>query len=216
MTTVFVVSAPSGSGKSTLVRRVLDSDPRLAFSVSFTTRQPRGDEKQGQNYHYISRDEFQKRLANGEFLEHATVFGRDYYGTHVSVLEEARSRDRDLLLDIDVQGARQLKLRLPDAVTIFVLPPSPGILEKRLRVRGDVVEDILQRRLDEAATEIGNCREYDYQIVNDENAVEESVQILSSIIAAERARTERMEPRIGPILNSFEKASFGQTPERGK
>jgi guanylate kinase len=205
MTTVFVVSAPSGSGKSTLVRRVLDRDRRLLFSVSFTTRAPRGEEKPGESYHYIGRKEFEERLAHNEFLEHAIVFGRDYYGTHISVLEQAKGQDMDLLLDIDVQGARQLKERIPDAVTIFILPPSRAILEKRLRARGDVEEEVLRRRLDEAASEIANSGEYDYQIVNDEDAVEESTGLLLAIIAAERARSFRMEARVRPIRESFEK-----------
>lgn len=206
MTTVFVVSAPSGSGKSTLVQRVLARDKRLIFSVSYTTRAPRGGEKQGESYHYISRAQFEQRLARDEFLEHAIVFGRDYYGTHVSTLEKAEAEGKDLLLDIDVQGARQLKERIQGAVTIFILPPSPAILEKRLRARGDVAEDVLRRRLDEAASEIANSGGYDYQIVNDENAVDESVKALESIILAERARSFRMEPRVRPIRESFEKA----------
>lgn len=205
MTTVFVVSAPSGSGKSTLVRQALERDKRLLFSVSFTTRAPRGEEKPGESYHYISREEFEARLARQEFLEHALVFGRDYYGTHISTLDEARAQDRDLLLDIDVQGARQLKQRIPDAVTIFILPPSREILEKRLRARGDVAEDVLRRRLDEAAKEIASSGWYDYQIVNHEDAVEQSAGTLLAIVAAERARSSRMEAQVRPIRESFQR-----------
>jgi guanylate kinase len=205
MTSVFVVSAPSGSGKSTLVRQALERDKRLLFSVSFTTRAPRGGERPGESYHYIGRSEFEERLAKQEFLEHAVVFGRDFYGTHISVLEQARAQDRDLLLDIDVQGARQLKERIPDAVTIFILPPSREILEKRLRARGDVEEDVLRRRLAEAAKEIANSGEYDYQIVNHEDAVEESTQLLLAIVAAERARSARMEDQVRPIREGFER-----------
>ena len=205
MTTVFVVSAPSGSGKSTLVRQALERDPRLLFSVSYTTRAPRGGEKPGESYHYISRDEFEERLQKKEFLEHAVVFGRDYYGTHIGILEQARAQDRDLLLDIDVQGARQLKERIPDAVTIFILPPSREILEKRLRARGDVAEDVLRRRLAEAAKEIANSGEYDYQIVNHEDAVEESARLLLAIVAAERARSSRIEEQVRPIRKDFER-----------
>jgi guanylate kinase len=204
MTTVFVVSAPSGSGKSTLVRRALELDKRLLFSVSFTTRAPRGEEKPGESYHYISREEFELRLSRDEFLEHAVVFGRDYYGTHRSALDRAEGQDRDLLLDIDVQGKRQLEEKLPDAVSIFILPPSRAILEKRLRARGDVAEEVLRRRLAEAASEIANSGEYDYQIVNDENAVDESAGLLVSIIRAERVRSSRMAARVRPIRESFE------------
>jgi guanylate kinase len=205
MTTVFVVSAPSGSGKSTLVRQALERDKRLLFSVSYTTRAPRSGETPGESYHYIGRSEFEERLSRNEFLEHAVVFGRDYYGTHSGVLEQARAQDRDLLLDIDVQGARQLKKRIPDAVTIFILPPSRAILEKRLRARGDVAEEILRRRLDEAAKEIADSGEYDYQIVNHEDAVEESTRLLLAIIAAERARSPRMVDLVRPIRESFQR-----------
>src|SRR6201996_1714125 len=122
MTTVFIISAPSGSGKSTLVTRLLASDPGLRFSVSYTTRKPRGNEKPGESYVYISRDEFLDRVRRGEFLEHAEVFG-NYYGTNQKVLDQARGEGKDLILDIDVQGARQLKEKIPEAVSIFILPP---------------------------------------------------------------------------------------------
>ena len=136
MTTVFIISAPSGSGKSTLVDRLLDSDGGLMFSVSYTTRKPRGKEIDGENYHFVSRDEFEAMLERGEFLEHALVFG-NYYGTHCSMLEKARQQGKDLVLDIDVQGARQLKDQIPEAVTVFILAPSRQILEQRLRARGE-------------------------------------------------------------------------------
>ena len=123
MTTVFIISAPSGSGKSTLVSRLLASVPGLMFSISYTTRTPRGPEVDGQNYHFISREEFEAMIARDEFLEWAEVFG-NYYGTHRGILEEARASGKDLVLDIDVQGARQLKGKIPEAVTIFILAPS--------------------------------------------------------------------------------------------
>ncbi len=128
MTTVFIISAPSGSGKSTLVNRLLACVPGLMFSVSYTTRPPRGHEVQGENYHFISRAEFDACIRRDEFLEYAEVFG-NYYGTHRGVLEDARRQGRDLVLDIDVQGARQLKGKIPEAVTIFILAPSREILE---------------------------------------------------------------------------------------
>src|SRR6476469_7506478 len=123
MTTVFILSAPSGSGKSTLVKRLLSNDKHTLFSVSYTTRKPRGAEVDGESYCFISRSEFEARLANREFLEHAEVFG-NYYGTHNGILERAVAEHKDLVLDIDVQGARQLKCSIPDAVSIFILPPS--------------------------------------------------------------------------------------------
>jgi guanylate kinase len=200
MTNIFIISAPSGSGKSTLVRRLLANDQDLRFSVSFTTRKPRGAEVPGESYIYITRDEFERRIAAGEFLEHAQVFG-NYYGTHISVLERARSESKDLILDIDVQGARQLKERIPDAVSVFILAPSRDILEQRLRIRSEDSADTIERRLREAADEIRNYHQYDFVIVN--HQVEESVATLAAIVRAERVRRSRMEEQIKPILESF-------------
>lgn len=201
MTTVFIISAPSGSGKSTLVSRLVQRDQRLRFSVSYTTRKPRGREKPGENYIYISRPEFETRIEAGEFLEFAEVFG-NYYGTSRKILEQSRQEGMDLVLDIDVQGARQLKERLPEAVSIFVLAPSRDILEQRLRTRSEDAEEVIQRRLREAAEEIRNYKQYDYVLVN--YRVDESVDALLSIIRAERVRRIRMEDQIRPILASFE------------
>lgn len=200
MTNVFIVSAPSGSGKSTLVKRLLKLDAKVDFSISFTTRAPRGAEKDGESYHFISREEFERRLKAAEFLEYAEVFG-NYYGTHISTLENARRRGHDLLLDIDVQGARQLKDRIRDAVSIFILAPSRAILEQRLRARSEDAETVIQRRLRGAAEEIRNYGAYDYVVVNDQ--VEQSVATLKAIVDAERARRARMVDRIQPILDSF-------------
>jgi guanylate kinase len=199
--TVFIISAPSGSGKSTLVARMMANDARLRFSVSYTTRKPRGHERPGESYIYISREEFQTRLRNGEFLEHAEVFG-NLYGTHREVLEQAKSEGKDLILDIDVQGARQLKQSIPEAVTVFILPPSRDVLEQRLRSRSEDLEEVIQRRLRDAAEEIRNYRQYDYVLVNRE--LEESAGTLAAIIKAERVRRIRMEEQIRPILKSFE------------
>jgi guanylate kinase len=201
LTTVFIISAPSGSGKSTLVSRILASDPGLRFSVSYTTRQVRGHEKPGESYIYISRNEFEGRLANNEFLEHAEVFG-NYYGTNREVLLKAQNEGKDLILDIDVQGARQLKERIPEAVTIFILPPSRDILEQRLRSRSEDSEETIQRRLKDAAAEILNYRQYDYVLVN--HRVDDSTFTLQSIVRAERVRRVRMEEHIESILRSFE------------
>ena len=158
MTTVFIISAPSGSGKSTLVARLLSKVPGLTFSVSYTTRPPRGHERSGENYHFITREAFEERIARGEFLEYAQVFGH-YYGTHRSVLDEALATGKDLVLDIDVQGAGQLKSTLPEAVTIFVLAPSRKILEQRLRARSEDADAEIARRLRAAAKAAsGFCR----------------------------------------------------------
>jgi guanylate kinase len=203
MTTVFIISAPSGSGKSTLVSHLMQRVPGLRFSVSYTTRPPRGAERHGENYFFISREEFQERLARGEFLEHARVFD-NYYGTHASELTRAADEGVDLVLDIDVQGARQLKETLPGGISIFILPPSREILERRLRARGEDDEPVIERRLHEAAEEIRNYSQYDYVIVNREVAA--SVEMLEFIVRASRSRRDRMEQEIAPILESFRNA----------
>jgi guanylate kinase len=201
MTTVFIISAPSGSGKSTLVKAVLEWDPSIRFSISCTTRPPRGQERPGESYHYLRKAEFLALIARNAFLEFARVFGY-YYGTRRDVLEEARAAGCDLLLDIDVQGARQLKDRIRDAVTIFVLAPSRKELEQRLRDRSEDSEEVIGRRLRAAAREIRDYQLYDYVIVNDQ--IETSVETLKSIIRAERARRSRIEEQILPILKTFE------------
>jgi guanylate kinase len=201
LTTVFIISAPSGSGKSTLVSRLMKEVDGLRFSVSYTTRAPRGHEQQGNSYHFISRAEFEERITRGEFLEHAQVFG-NYYGTHRDALDQAKGEARDLILDIDVQGASQLKSRLPDAVTIFVLAPSRQILEQRLRARGEDAKEVIERRLRDAAREIRNYHAYDYVVINQD--LEESARTLASIVRAERVRRGRMEERIRPILETFQ------------
>ena len=200
MNTVFIISAPSGSGKSTLVSRLLNEVNGLTFSVSYTTRKPRGFEEDGSAYHFIAKDEFERRIEAGEFLEHALVFD-NYYGTHSSVLENSKAAGKDLVLDIDVQGAAQLKERIPDAVSIFILAPSRESLEQRLRARGQDKEDVIRRRLADAAREISNYRAYDYVLVNDDLDV--AAETLKAIVRAERARRERVEEKIRPILASF-------------
>jgi guanylate kinase len=201
MSIVFIISAPSGSGKSTLVHRLLKQDPGLLFSISYTTRAPRGHEVPDEAYHFLSREEFEAALARDEFLEWAEVFG-NYYGTHRGTLERAQAEGRDLLLDIDVQGARQLKCKVPDAVTIFVLAPSRAELEKRLRARSEDSEEVIERRLEGAAAEIRNYGAYDYVVVNRD--LEKSVDALASIVKAERVRRTRMEGQVGDILGTFE------------
>ncbi len=202
MTTVFIISAPSGSGKSTLVSELMRLVPNLRFSISYTTRSPRGEERDGQDYFFISREDFEDRVNSGEFLEHAEVFG-NYYGTHISELDRAAAEGFDLVLDIDVQGARQLKERIPAAVSIFILAPSRQILEQRLRARSQDSEAVIPRRLHDAAGEIRNYSQYDYVLVNRE--VEASVETLESIVKATRSRRDRMEDEIRPILETFSK-----------
>ncbi|HWB95938.1 MAG TPA: guanylate kinase [Bryobacteraceae bacterium] len=202
MTTVFIISAPSGSGKSTLLHRLLERDERLLFSISYTTRKPRGQERDGENYHFITREAFEASIARGEFLEYAEVFG-NYYGTHLDILERARRAGKDLVLDIDVQGARQLIRKIPEAVTIFILAPSRDILERRLRARGEDSDAVIERRLRDAANEIRNYDQYDYVLINED--LKRSEETLAAIIQAERVRRVRMEDQVRPILDTFQK-----------
>jgi guanylate kinase len=201
MTSVFIISAPSGSGKSTLVARLFREVPGLTFSVSYTTRPPRGAERDGVDYHFISREEFEERLARREFLECAMVFG-NYYGTHAGILERARAEGKDLVLDIDVQGAAQLRESVGDAVTIFVLAPSRQVLESRLRARSEDPDPVIDRRLRDAASEIRNYTRYDYVVINDD--LDKSARTLEAIVLAERVRRSRIEDQIQPILATFE------------
>jgi guanylate kinase len=225
MTTVYIISAPSGSGKSTLVNELRRSVDNLEFSVSYTTRPPRGSEHDGQEYFFISRPEFERLLAEDALLEHADVFG-NYYGTAKRFLEKASESGHDLLLDIDVQGERQVKQRIPDAVSIFILPPTRKELERRLRRRsqaeGMLSEEVIQRRLVTAAREIENYRNYDYILVNDQ--LEQSIDELKAIVLAERVgrsggpqsseekkwlvtaerhKRDNMRQTLQPILESF-------------
>lgn len=200
MTSVFIISAPSGSGKSTLVHRILQTVPNLAFSISYTTRPPRTSETPGVDYIFVSRKEFVDRLAGGEFLEYAEVFG-NFYGTNRETFDAATREGKDLVLDIDVQGARQLKVAIPQAISIFVLPPSREIMEQRLRSRSQDSEEVIQRRLRGAAQEVKNYTHYDYVLIN--RNIEEASARLANIVEAERLRKARMEEEVRPILESF-------------
>jgi len=212
MITVFIISAPSGSGKSTLVHRLLNTVQGLTFSISYTTRPPRPTEVNGVDYNFISKQEFEERLERNEFLEYAVVFG-NYYGTNRNSLERAAHEGRDLVLDIDVQGARQLKVAIPEAISIFVLPPSREVLEQRLRARSQDSEEVIQRRLRGAAEEVRNYIQYDYVLINRD--LEEASTRLAAIVRAERLRKARMEEQVRPILESFETVelqSKGEVP----
>ncbi len=232
MSGVFIISAPSGSGKSTLVNKVRKIVPGLKFSISYTTRPPRAGEQNGREYFFVSRAKFEKMIGQDDFLEHADVFGH-YYGTARSFLSLAEQEGKDLLLDIDVQGAAQIKSRIPEAVSIFILPPNRQELEKRLRTRSLDAEPVIQRRLVTASREIENYEKYDYILVNDR--LEESVDALKSILLAERrkrsgaqgqrqksaddtnlmakaerCRLENVRERLQPILASFVQAASGR------
>ncbi|MBZ5646317.1 MAG: guanylate kinase [Acidobacteriia bacterium] len=226
---IYIISAPSGSGKSTLVNELRKVVAGLEFSISYTTRKPRGSEQNGREYYFVSREEFDRMLRRDEFLEHAEVFG-NHYGTARRFLDDANRRGQDLLLDIDVQGAAQIKGRLPEAITIFVLPPSREELQRRLHRRSDadalaghpVTEETIQRRLQTATKEIEKYPEYDYILVNDR--LEQSIDALKAIVLSERltrsgkslseqeqmmvsmadaCKQQNMRPRLQSILKSF-------------
>jgi len=190
MSIVYIISAPSGSGKSTLVNELFKMVRHLDFSISYTTRPPRGREQNGKEYFFVSRKEFEAMIAADEFLEHAEVFG-NYYGTARRFQREAEARRNDLLLDIDVQGASQVKRKIPDAVSIFILPPNRKELEERLRARALDSEAVIRRRLDTARREIENYSKYDYILVN--NLLEQSADELKDIVLAERVQRSRAE-----------------------
>ncbi len=206
---LFLISAPSGSGKSSIVNQLRSNVENLEFSVSWTTRAPRGSEQESREYHFISREEFQKMIDADEFLEHAEVFG-NYYGTARRSLVDAFSKGNDLLLDIDVQGAAQVRRKMPDAVTIFLMPPSPEILATRLRNRsraeGAVQEEVIARRLAKANLEIENYREYGYILVND--ILDRAVEEMAAIVASERILRSN-----GPDSSQSEEAALA-TAER--
>jgi guanylate kinase len=215
---LFIISAPSGSGKSTLVAQVRTLVEGLDFSISYTTRAPRGSETDGREYHFISRATFEQMIAADEFMEWAEVFGKDYYGTARTALEHARAAGKDLLLDIDVQGAKQVMRRMPGAVSIFILPPSPEVLEMRLRNRSlaepTISEEEIERRLQQARSELEQVWEYKYALVND--VLDQATAELRAIVLTERGegdgvtamaascRTDARSPRLGAVLESFQ------------
>ena len=223
---LFIISAPSGSGKSTLVSKLRSYVSGLDFSISYTTRPPRGSEEEGREYHYIDRETFQGMQQANEFLESADVFG-NLYGTARHSLTDAIKHGNDLLLDIDVQGATQVRQQMPESVSIFVMPPTPEILAERLRSRsraeGSISEEIIQRRLKKARVEIENYDEYGYILVNDvlDHAVEELEAIVASerfhrgqaardamdmdrqLAIADRCRRGHAMQRVIPVLTSF-------------
>jgi guanylate kinase len=197
---VLIVSGPSGSGKSTLVQKILEL-PDTMLSVSCTTRAPRKTESAGKWYNFVSEEEFQRMVAAGEFLEYAQVFGKNWYGTPRKQLEEAASRSKDLVLEIDVQGALQAKAKLPKAVAVFVLPPSRQDLERRIRERGMDSEDEICRRLEKSRQEILKYSVYDYVIINDD--LDRAGREAQAIALGSHCTVERQEARVHQILKSF-------------
>lgn len=194
---LFVVSGPSGVGKSTLVKAAMARIPGLTFSVSATTRAPRAGERDGVDYHFVSADRFAALAAEDAFLESATVYDRSY-GTLREPTEAALARGSSLLLDIDVRGAAQVRARKPDAVHVFVLPPSVGALEDRLRGRGTDPEDTIRRRMEQAMEQLRGCVAYDYVLVNDD--LEASHAAFQGILLAETSRRSRRQSVIDRVL----------------
>jgi guanylate kinase len=198
---LFIVSAPSGTGKTTLVERLVQVLPNLRMSRSYTSRAARNGERDGVDYNFISIDDFKRRIEQCDFLEWADVFG-NYYGTGARDVERLLVEGQDVVLVIDVQGARQVKTRGVDHTAIFVLPPSFQVLEQRLRGRSKDTEGQMQRRLATARAEASSYTDYDYVVVND--ALDPTVTRLREIIEAERSRTHRMKPVAEEIIRTFQ------------
>ena len=176
---LYVVSAPSGAGKTSLVKALMEREPRIRFSVSYTTRKPRPNEIPGRDYHFVSMERFEEMVAHDEFLEHAQVFD-NCYATGVRAVEEALANGEQLLLEIDWQGARQVRARLPEARSIFILPPSRSALEQRLKARSTDSDAVIQRRLRDAAQDLGHWDEFDYVVINDR--FEQALEDLRAIV----------------------------------
>lgn len=227
---VFIISAPSGSGKSTLTNEILKLVPNLVFSISYTTRALRGSEQDGKQYHFVTIEVFERMVRAEEFLEHANVYGK-CYGTSRRYLREAGQSGNDLLLDIDVQGAAQIKRNLTDTISIFVLPPDRQTLEWRLRNRRENSEEQIQRRLETAKREIEEYDKYDYVLINDQ--LEKSIERLEAIVLSERLRRQEralseeeksiveraerlrlanLKDRVQPILASFRAPASSARP----
>lgn len=197
---LLIVSAPSGAGKTSLVTALLDRDPRLVVSVSHTTRQRRARERDGINYHFVDDARFTAMIDAGEFLENAEVFG-NRYGTSAAAVERELNGGRDVILEIDFQGAAQVRGRFPDTVSIFILPPSTAALQSRLTGRGEDDDSVIRQRLDKARWEISHYRDYDYLVVNDD--FETALTDLAGIVRAERLRLQRQAPRLQRLIDAL-------------
>lgn len=197
---LFVIAAPSGAGKTSLVRALMEREPGLCFSISYTTRRQRPSEQHGRDYYFVGRDEFDGMVAAGEFLEHAQVFD-NRYGTSRRVVEDALAAGQDLILEIDWQGARQVRAALPECVSIFILPPSRSELERRLRGRGTDSEEVIHRRLRDAASDMTHWDEFDYVVVNDE--FDRALGELRAIVAGRGEASRRDRDGLGTLAESL-------------
>jgi guanylate kinase len=198
--TLYIVAAPSGAGKTSLTRALLEGDPDIALSVSYTSRAPRPNEVDGVHYHFVSRAQFEAMISRGEFFEHAVVHG-DLKGTSRTVVEQTLAQGKDVLLEIDWQGARLVRAQAPDAVSIFILPPSRAELERRLRTRASDSEETIRRRLADAHADLAHAAEFDYIVVNEDfNA---ALAELREIVAARREGCELAKPRHAALLGDL-------------
>ena len=204
-----VVSSPSGGGKGTLIDRVMKTVPGLAFSISYTTRAPRGAEQNGREYFFVDEPTFRAMIERGEFLEWADVYGH-LYGTSWFQVEREREAGRDIILEIDVQGAESIRHKVPDGVSVFILPPSFELLRNRLVARATDSAADLERRLQGAPAEVAQYVHFDYVILNDD--INRASQQLASVIYAERARRERQQVALKDALNDFGVSEAGSEP----
>lgn len=198
--TLLIVAAPSGAGKSSLVNEVLARDPNIALSISFTSRAPRPGERHAEHYHFVDEAEFERMVEAGDFFEHARVHG-DWKGTARQSVEPQLASGKDVLLEIDWQGARQVRAKVPGAVSVFILPPSRGALEQRMRNRGQDSEAVIARRLAAAREEMSHYAEFDYVIVNEDFAV--AVDEMCAIFTASRLRREAQVARHGKLITTL-------------
>lgn len=198
--TLFIVSSPSGGGKTTLVKALLEAEPEVRLSVSYTTRPARPGEVDGRDYHFVTLPVFERMLAAGEFLESAVIYG-NRYGTSQKWIERERAEGRDVVLEIDWQGAQQVRRLIRQVVSIFIMPPSPEVLESRLRGRGQDSEEVVARRLAAAREEISHVSEYEYVMINDD--FDRAAQDLRSVIRAERLKLARQLARNLNLINRF-------------
>jgi len=195
--TLYIVAAPSGAGKTSLTRALLEQEPGIALSVSYTSRPPRPNEVDGVHYHFVSRGVFEEMIRRGEFFEHAIVHG-DLKGTARSAVEHTLAQGKDVLLEIDWQGARQVREQMKDTVSIFILPPSRAELERRLRSRGADTDAVIRRRLADSRADIAHAQEFDYLVVNDEFAA--ALAELHAIVRNRQLRCDNQMARHAALL----------------
>ena len=194
---VFIISGPSGSGKDTVLKKVFERLPDIEFSISSITRPMRAGEIEGEKYNFISRERFEEMIANDELLEHNNFVG-NYYGTPKAPVLNCIENGKDMLIEVDVNGAAQIRQKMPDAVSIFIMPPSLEVLKKRLYGRGTDSEDVIKKRINEALQEIARATEYDYIVVND--VIETAVDNIITVMSVDRFKTDRNLNLINKVL----------------